>query len=158
MTRKRKIRAERRRADKASRLRYKMEQALWHPWIKKVHEASMKIWWIGGVCYPSNSALRELLGTNYLAVTGDGLLSLLFEVITLEGDGEVRYHNLQHKDEDALTKGYPSIFGSKLPARGIHHNHRMTFPELVQLVNGLVEEINSKVHPMLLTIRDERKL
>lgn len=113
------------------------------PWIVKLRTIMGKVWWYGGISYPSRTASAQGLQGDYLAITGDGLLELLFEVKSWEGEGDLRYHNLYHGKAEGKN-GYPSMFGKRLHALGVRHNHRMTFPELLRLLGWNILQENGK--------------
>jgi hypothetical protein len=113
----------------------------WHPWIKKLQDAAKTVWYIGDVSFPSNTARN--LGDNYVAVTGDGLLSVLWEILSVEGDGKLRYHNL-YWDNAKGAEGYPSMMGRTFHQLGVRHDQEMTFPEAIKLVLDHNEQENKK--------------
>lgn len=114
-----------------------------HAWIVKLRQIMSKVWWYGGVAYPSRTAAKEGLEGDYLAITGDGLLELLFEVKSWVGDGQLRYHNLYHNTSEGKD-GYPSMFGRRFHVLGIKQNHVMTFPELLRLLGYHIDQENAK--------------
>lgn len=132
---------------------YQASKILWNPWLFKVLDAASGMPWIVGGSMPANTAIRHQFenADNYFAISGDGLLSLLFEVLSFEGEGRVRYHVLYETHFEEVRKmyatfskwkpgdPYPSIYGPLMYARGVCHNDEMTFPELIEHLEGCVE-------------------
>jgi hypothetical protein len=108
--------------------------------ILKLRDEMVKIRWIGDVSYPSYYARMNGLGNNYLACSGDGLLSLLFEVINLD-EGKLRYHNLYHDDPKGAD-GYPSAMGKRIHQLGVKHDDVITFTQLIEHIKTIVGDIN----------------
>jgi hypothetical protein len=132
-------------------LRHEESKKQWNPWLHKVAEALKGFPWITDVSCPSRSALAYHFENpeNYFATSGDGLLELLFEVVSYEGDGKIRYVNLwevagpsKHEKKHYKWepgKAYPSIAGGMIHQRGIRHCDEMTFPELIEHIEAMVE-------------------
>jgi hypothetical protein len=104
-----------------------------HPLMKDLRDDVKKFG--GEVSYPSMAAVRHDLGDNYLGVSQDGMLSVLFEVKHLEGNGGLRYHNLYHKKKKGKN-GYPSQLGRYMHDNGIKHDDIMNFPVVLGLLRG----------------------
>lgn len=114
-------------------MRHLESQKTWHPLVKELQDAAKTVWYIGDVCFPSLSAQDNKLGDNYVAVSGDGLLSVMWEVLSFEGDGKLRYHNL-YWDNPKGAEGYPSMMGRTFHQLGVRHDQIMTFPEAIKFV------------------------
>jgi len=129
----------------------------WNPWLHRVASALKGFPWITDVSCPSISALREKIpnAENHFATTGDGLLGMLFEVLSYEGDGRIRYVNLweiteeQYPGEKKRYKwkpgdAYPSIAANYIHKQGVRHGDEMTFPELIEHIETMVEARRQK--------------
>lgn len=109
-------------------------------WVKKLEKAAKKIWWIGGVAWPSRTAIVNNLGNRYLAVTGDGLLSVLFEVKSFRGNGKLRFHDI-NKDGKAQSGMAQFFKGSK----NVKHDDILTFPQAIELVMAYNDTIMKRI-------------
>ena len=80
---------------------------------------------------------------------------MLFEVISYEGDGRIRYNVLYEINPELCKQpgcssrwergnGYPSIAGEMIHQRGVRHNDEMTFPELIAHIEGMVQTRREK--------------
>jgi len=135
---------------KQQALRHEESKKSWNPWLHKVAEALKGFPWLTDVCCPSATATRHFDNPeDYFATTGDGLLGALFEVLSYEGDGRIRYVNLfevaesypgeyaQYKWEPG--KAYPSGLGAAIHKRGVRHGDEMTFPELIAHILAAID-------------------
>ena len=117
------------------------------PLIKMLNDEMEKAWWIGGLSYPANTS-RPGVGENFVCLTGDGFPMLFFEVISLEGKGSLRYHNLYHDDEKGKD-GFPTEFGRWIHQDGVRHGILLTFTEVANFVRTYVDRVNAKFHSAL---------
>jgi len=51
------------------------------------------------VSYPGMNAIREGMGQNFVAISGDGLFLFQFEVLSLEGEGSFRFTDLPSRSQ-----------------------------------------------------------
>lgn len=116
-------------------------------WAKELRETAAQLYFYS-VNYPSCSAKRSGLGDNYFAIMGDGLLSLLFEIVSPSDPYMFRYHNL-HPDNPA---GYPSTLGRYAHEVGVRHNDLLTLKALKSL---LVNYGKHKNHPPVACFENE---
>jgi len=142
---------------KQDALRHEESKKSWNPWLHKVAEALKGFPWITDVACPSRCAMQYQLDNaeNHFATSGDGLLGMLFEVLSYEGDGRIRCVNLWEVTEESYEgerkrynwkpgKAYPSIEAAYIHKQGVRHGDEMTFPELIEHIETMVEARRKK--------------
>lgn len=116
------------------------------PPIREINDTIRRVWMRGGATFPSAYAIQHGLGDHYLALTLDGTLVALFEVLSLDGDGLLQFAELKLSGAKEMPPGCPGDWNKKIQDWGIRHRDELTFPQLLGIVELLVEYENSKVN------------
>lgn len=127
------------------------------------------------VVYPSRSAIDWGLGANYVAITGDGLLDFLMEVVSLDGDGQFRPIRRVEKPEyetetvqaflAALDANYGDVLTGEQVVEGLKRAYNSTIfaneriAELLakQGINLTPEQIDQERREAYAIIREEMR-